>query len=373
MKKTRTLKTAVLYLATVAMVANAQPDAKNPQGGEVVGRHIFGLARDYQQSPVMIGEDPLIYRSQVSQASHHDFAIQEQDAEQNYTVSLFRHVIGSVYLSERNLKDEYIDTVALDLEPVSGLTNPVGGTRTPWGSLIFSESVSIDPAAADPFIADVAPFFKGKTDLVNAYHYGWLGEVILLEGGGEAKVIKDYGVGRVAASQIVIMPDAKTLYLLDGEHSGNLYVFVAEQANSLTQGTLYGVVFDGRSVAYHELAQGAALKTKFRLRRATFDTFFDMAQPDNGQCGDGFRYVESIYGPECLKLQKRSESYAGLFEPVRMMAMLPEGSSHRAIQTMKYDAANQSLSLIPADQQKRTFFLKSNPQMQSQFIMEVSP
>ncbi len=373
MKKTGMIKTVVLCLTAMAMMTNAQADAEYPQGGEVIGRHIFGLARDYQQSPVMIGEDPLIHRSQASQASHHNFAIQEQDAEQNYTVSLFRHVIGSVYLSDRNEQNEYVDTIALDLEPVSGLTNPVGATRTPWGSLIFSESVDVNTAEPDTFITDVAPFFKGKKDLVNAYHYGWLGEIILLEGGSEAKVIKDYGVGRVSASQIIVMPDAKTLYLLDGDHSGNLYVFVADQANSLTQGTLYGVAYDGRLATYHELGQGAALKTRFRLRRATFKTFFDSAQPEAGQCSGDFRYVESIYGPECLRLQKRSESYAGLFEPVRMMALLPESASHQAVLTMEYDADSQSLSLIQADQQKHTFLLKPDPQMQSQFIMEVSP
>lgn len=370
MKKTGTLKIAVLFLATMAIVANAQPDAKKPQGGEVIGRHIFGLARDYQQSPVMIGEDPLIHRSQVG---HHDFAIKKRDAEQHYTVSLFRHVIGSVYLSERNEQDTYVDTIALDLEPVSGLANPVGATRTPWGSLIFSESVDVNTAEPDRFITEVAPFFKGKKDLVNAYHYGWPGEIILLEGGGETKVIKDYGVGRVSASQIIVMPDAKTLYLLDGDYSGNLYVFVADQANSLTQGTLYGVVYDGRSVTYHELGQGTALKTKFRLRRATFDTFFDSVQPDSGQCSADFRYVESIYGPECLKVQKRSESYAGLFEPVRMMALLAESSARQAVQAIEYDAASESFSLIQADQQKQTFPLKPDSQMQSQFIMETSP
>ncbi len=379
MKKTGTIKIAVSYLTAMAMMTSAQANPEYPQGGEVIGRHIFALARDYQQSPVMVGEDPLIHRSH---ASHFDFKV----AAQTYTVSLFSHTPGSAYLSEQGADGgNYLDTHALDLEPVSGLTRPGAATKTPWGSLLFSESTNVNTAAPEDFISDMAPFFKGKENLVNPYHYGWLGEVVLLEtegkanasgeanAGGEAKVIKDYGVGRVAASKILIMPDAKTLYLLDGQHSGNLYVFVAEQANSLTQGTLYGVEFDGSSVTYHKLGQGAALKTKFRLRRASFDTFFDSAKPDDGKCSDGFRYVETIYGPECLKLQKRAESYAGLFEPVRMMALLPESASQQAVQSMEYDPDSQSLSLIQANQKKQTCSLKPDPQMQSQFIMEVSP
>jgi hypothetical protein len=370
MKKTGIINIAVLYLTALAMMTSAQADAGYPEGGEVIGRHIFGLARDYQQSPVMIGEDPLIHRGQVS---HYDFKV----ATQTYTVSLINPTPGSAYLSAPGADGgNYLDTHALDLEAVSGLTRPGAATKTPWGTLLFGESTDVDTAAAQEFVSTMAPFFKGKEDLVNPYHYGWLGEVVLLEAGGEAgeaKVIKDYGVGRVAASQILVMPDAKTLYLLDGQHSGNLYVFVAEQANSLTQGTLYGVAFDGRSVAYHELGQGAALKTKFRLRRASFDTFFDAAQPENGDCPAGFDYVDSVYGSECLKMQERSQPYVGLFEPIRMMALLPESATQKMVQNIKYDSASQSLSLVQADQQERTFPLKPHSKMQSQYIMEVSP
>lgn len=339
------------------------------QSGHIIGKHIFGLARDHQLSPLMVGEDPLIHKSD---AVHHDFGL----AERTYTVSLFNHSPGSVYLSEKSIDGEgYLDTHALDLEPVSGLARPVAGVKTPWGSLLFSESENVDAANPGEFISTMAPFFKGKDDLVNPYHYGWPAEVVLIEAEGrpgEAKVIKDYGVGRVSASQILVMPDAKTVYLLDGEHSGNLYVFVAEQANSLTQGTLYGVVFDGGSVTYHELGQGAALKTKFRLRRASFDTFFDSEQPQNGECPAGFGYSESVYGSECLKVQDRSQAYVGLFEPIRTMALLPKSADQKMIRSIRFDSTNQSLSLVQADQQERAFPLKPNSEMQSQYIMEVS-
>lgn len=340
------------------------------QSGHIVGKHIFGLARDHQLSPLMVGEDPLIYENE---ASHYDFTL----SETNLTVSLFDHSPGGIYLSEKGIKgDEYLDTHALDLEPVSGLARPVAGIKTPWGSLLFSESENVDAAGSNEFVSTMASFFKGKDDLVNPYHYGWPAEVVLLEAegqAGEAKVIKDYGMGRVAASQILVMPDAKTVYLLDGEHSGNLYVFVAEQANSLTQGTLYGVVFDGRSVGYHELGQGAALKTKFRLRRASFDTFFDTEQPQNGECPPGFDYSESVYGSECLKVQERSRAYVGLFEPIRMMALSTESAAQKKVQSIKYDSASQRLSLVQADERERTFPLEPHSEMQSQYIMEVSP
>jgi len=340
------------------------------QSGHIVGKHIFGLARDHQLSPLMVGEDPLIYKTE---ASHYDFAL----ADGIFTVSLFDHSPGSIYLSEKGIKgDDYLNTHALDLEPVSGLARPVGGIKTPWGSLLFSESENIDAAKPGEFISSMAPFFKGKDDLVNPYHYGWPAEVVLLEAqgqAGEAKVIKDYGVGRVSASQILVMPDAKTVYLLDGEHSGNLYVFVAEQASSLTQGTLYGAAFDGRSVTYHKLGQGAALKTKFRLRRASFDTFFDSEPPQNGECPPGYGYSESVYGSECLKVQDRSQAYVGLFEPIRTMALLPKSADQKMIRSIRFDSTNQSLSLVQADQQERTYPLKPHAEMQSQYIMEVSP
>ena len=363
-------KKILVLSCLICMHFGANASGSELKSGHVIGKHIFGLARDHQLSPLMVGEDPLIHQGD---ASHYDFVL----AKKSYTVSLFNNSPGSAYLSEKNPEGEdYLDTHALDLEPVSGLAKPVAGIKTPWGSLLFSESENVDAATGKEFVSTMAPFFKGKEDLVNPYHYGWPAEVVLLEAGGEAgeaKVIKDYGIGRVAASQIIVMPDAKTVYLLDGNNSGNLYVFVAEQASSLTQGTLYGVVFDGRSVAYHQLGQGAALKTKFRLRRASFDTFFDAAQPENGDCPAGFDYADSIYGSECLKFQESSKPYAGLFEPIRVMALLPESATQKIVQNIKYDSASQSLALVQADQQERTFPLKPHSKMQSQYIMEVSP
>lgn len=351
--------------------ANAVGSGLTP--GQVIGKHIFALARDHQQSPLMVGENPLIHGGE---ASHHHFV----HSGLTYTVSLFDHSPGSVYLSEQGTDGEtYLTTEALDLEPVAGLARPMAGVKTPWGSLLFSEGEMVDAAKADTFVTSMAPFFKGDEELVNPYHYGWPAEVVLLESEGdagqaqEAKVIKDYGVGRVSASELVVMPDGKTVYLLDGRHSGNLYVFVADQANSLTQGRLYGVLFDGRSVTYHELGEGAALKTKFRLRRASFETFFERVPSDNGGCPAGFGFADSAYGPECLKVQERAQDYVGLFEPVRMMALLPESRSQKTIQTLEYDSANQRISLVLADGQTQTFALEPHSQMHSQYIMEVSP
>lgn len=365
-----------LLISVICALYGTNTIASELTSGEVIGRHIFGLARDYQQSPVMIGEDPLIHKGQVS---HHEFVVAGEGGKQSYAVSLFNDSLGSAYLSERSadldsyVDDSYVDTHALDLEPISGLTRPGSGIKSPWGSLLFSESTDLNTAAPEKFVEEMAPFFKGNKELVNPYHYGWLAEVILSEIAGETKVIKDYGVGRLAASQIMLMPDAQTLYLLDAEYSGNLYVFIAELAKSLTQGTLYGVLFDGRSVTYHKLGQGAALKTKFRLRNARFASFFDSEQADGGQCSQGFKYLESIYGQECLKLQKRAESYAGLFEPVRVMALQAGGESNKPVRAIEYDAVNQRLTLIQADQQQRTFPLKSDSTLQSQFIMESLP
>jgi len=367
------MKRALVLGCLIGLHAGANAASPELASGRVIGKHIFGLARDHQQSPLMVAEDPLIHQGS---AGHHEFVL----AQQTYTVSLFDHSPGSVYLSEKQSQGEgYLTTEALDLEPVSGLARPVGGVKTPWGSLLFSESESVDAAASDTFVASMAPFFKGDDEQVNPYHYGWPAEVVLLESEGgdgqtqNAKVIKDYGVGRVSASDVVVMPDGKTVFLLDGDHSGNLYVFIAEQANSLTQGKLYGVLFDGRSVSYHELGEGAALKTKFRLRRASFDTFFEQQPPSNGDCPSGFEFADSIYGQECLKVQSRAQAYIGLFEPIRMMALLPGSEEKKAIQAMEFDAAGSRLSLIQVDGGTRSFALKPHSQMQSQYLMEVSP
>ena len=107
-------------------------------------------------------------------------------------------------------------------------------------SILLSENHIIDAANPKEFTDTFRPYFKGKSSLVNPYKYGWVSEIIVLDAKGEAKAIKSFSLGRLFANQVLLMPDGKTVYLLD--KLGNLYVFIAEQANSLAKGKLYAVI-----------------------------------------------------------------------------------------------------------------------------------
>lgn len=337
------------------------------ESGKVVGRHIHGLARDYQGSPVMINGDPLIYQSGALEE-----LIRVEDSQ--FLLSVFNHAIGSVYLSPYDAEQKnYIDTMALDLEPVAGLANPMSGLKTDWNTLLVSESNAVDGNKFDLFQNEVKPYFKDKADMVNPYHYGWVSEVVVLGAAGETKVIKNYAVGRVAASHLLLMPDGKTLYLLDSKHSGNLYIFVAQEAKSFASGSLYSVNEVDGALQIKLLATGSALKAKFRLRKASFDGLLDSAHLEAGRCPQGFEKTVSFFGTECLKVRTRAQSYIGLFEPIRMVAFNQFPGLDFKANDMIYHADSNRIAFNTEGKREVSYPLGENSEMQSSFIMEARP
>jgi len=353
-------------LIYVFLIIASQAHGLEIKAGEVIGRHIHGLATDYQGDPVLVEDRPLIYNnSSFSQL----ISIEKND----YVVSGFNHQIGAVYVTKVDSESsKSLDTAALNLASVGGLSHPSAGIHTVWNSLLLTEGQLINAAEPDSFIKAYKPYFKEKSDLVNPYHYGWISEVILLDAQGQAKAIKNYALGRLFANEVIMMPDGKTFYMLDSKNSGNLYLFIAEQKNSLAKGRLYVVNRQDNKITYSQLGEMSALKMKFKLKKIKFDSIFESAKPDNNSCASKFKYIRTIYGEECLKLKSRNKKYAGLFEPIRMTAMMGASGFTTAISNMKFDVAKQQVRFNDAGKSELVFSLGQDPKFDSQFIVQES-
>lgn len=340
------------------------------EGGQVIGKQIFGLARDYQSTPLMLGEDPLIYEKS-------DFDSKITFEDKAFTISVFDHDIGSVYLTEYDTRrKKFIDTVALDLASVAGITSPSKTVPTAWNSTLFSEGTPVNSANPDSFIDTFKHYYKNKADLVNPYNYGWVTEIVLLDNNGSAKAIKNYAVGRVSASQLVLMPDGKTLYLFDSENSGHLYMFVAAETNSLTKGTLYIAEDNDGKVNFVELGSTSALKAKFKLKRAKFKTFFDIQDPKSTVCTTGFKLVKTEFGAECLKLKSKNKKYAGIFEPQRVAALkgikpfgFPSSTDSSALE-MGFNQDSKVIYFASQQGAKYEYAVTENTTLNSSYAME---
>jgi hypothetical protein len=342
--------------------------------GKIVGRHIFGLARDFQGDPIQINNNPLIYKPGDNNDYLNHVRLEMED--KIFTVSIFDHLIAGVYLSEWHVDQQrYSDTTLLNLAAVKGITRPTSAFKSAWNSVVFSEYSLINAAQAEDFRQEFKPFFKNKADLVKPYHYGWVSEVILLDQSGQAKTIKNYALGRLSASHVVSMPDNKTYYIFDSQHSGNLYLFIAAEAKSMAKGTLYAVQNTIGKISYLSLGTTSALKMKFKLKKAKFSNFFKMTEPVNQQCESNFDLIKTVYGEECLSFQKKNKKYVGQFEPIRTAALLggkvffKPRTNMKQLTGMKLNESTQKLEFSLSEGVQHRFGFEKNKELGSDFII----
>jgi len=73
----------------------------------------------------------------------------------------------------------------------------------------------------------------------NPYMYGHIPEIgVDADGNPTAKLW--FTLGRFSHETAVVLPDNKTVYLTDDGTNGGFFKFVANQANDLSSGCIYG-------------------------------------------------------------------------------------------------------------------------------------
>jgi hypothetical protein len=357
---------AGLFVLLLSLINGPVLSAEEMIPGQVIGRHIFGLAKDANNDPLMIEDSPLIYE-RVS------FQQRLQAGASTFDVSGFAHDLGGLYLTRYDADSKrHVDTVSMDIQSVEGLSRPTGGILSPWQTLLFSEAQIADAARPDAFINSFKPYYKGNADMINPYHYGWVNEVILLDDSGQSKLIKNYAVGRVSATHLYLMPDGRSLYLHDADHSHTLYLFVAEEQSNFAKGTLYALNLDTERPDYLRLGSESVLRMKFNLRRMKFDDLFERSDADTesqDRCARGFTLISTHYGLECLKIKKRNENAAGLFEPTRTLALKLNERPASWITNVRFDPENRTVSLQEKDKPVKAYRLAQDDKTGSSYAI----
>jgi secreted PhoX family phosphatase len=140
------------------------------------------------------------------------------------------------------------EAMMLDFDLVQGTAANCFGSVSPWGTPLTSEEWIVrsdvnsttdaswnDPAntSTDNMEALTAP------DFPNPYRYGYIAEVTAPTSDAPI-VVKHFTVGRYEHENSTVMPDRKTMYSSQDDTGGVLFKFIADAAEDLTSGTLYG-------------------------------------------------------------------------------------------------------------------------------------
>ena len=187
-------------------------------------------------------------------------------------------------MSRMNLKKgadgnwSVLDAMMVDFAPVKGTGANCFGSVSPWGTPLTSEewvvntkvSGTTDPSWNDAEnIADnglLAGMWALESAASNPYYYGYIVEITNPLADTPVPV-KHYTIGRYEHENSVVMPDRKTVYSSQDDTGGVLFKFVADTAEDLSVGTLYGAklvqdagindpAITGFDVSWVELAKG---------------------------------------------------------------------------------------------------------------------
>eukprot|EP00803_Ostreobium_quekettii_P000985 evm.model.scf_1732.1 EVM.evm.TU.scf_1732.1 scf_1732:14451-19347(+) len=197
----------------------------------------------------------------------------------------------------------------------------------------------------------------------NPYYYGYPWEATVAED-GTYTVAKHFSMGRSSIELPFVMPDNKTVYIMDDGTNRVLTIYVADTANDLTAGSLFaakviqksdvdGGVFD---VEWIDLGSANDADVRQMADTLTFVDIFDYMAPnttiypDSKGCPDGYTSINVDLEHECLKLKGGMDVAASRLETRRYASMKGattewskmEGFTYSALRRRAYMAMSEN-------------------------------
>jgi secreted PhoX family phosphatase len=330
----------------------------------------YGLMKDVDGNVAMAEVDgveiPYVCNgTNGTEGSGTDFSALLNRDGKTWLVTQFECPVGGMYFAEVSQDDSG------KLSPVPGTLKFVdqsaefggwvhcAGSVTPWETYLGGEEYEpdarrIEEAGAhgyddDYYTAAVTGYWKDDLESpvrANPYYYGWITEVDIA--GGEASYRKRFSMGRFSHELGYVMPDGKTVYLTDDGTNNTLFMFVADTAGELSNGTLYAAVWKQTSA---EGAGAASLRwinlghaTDSRIRaavaeRPVFSSMFDTAEPTaDNTCPDGFSAVAPDDDDvQCLAVREGMDVPASRLESRRYAAVMGATHEFRKMEGFTYD------------------------------------
>ena len=366
-------KRAVLASKTVTVDGQTHNIGYNTilRSGDKAGKGTFGLLLDEKGKPVT-NKDGSKHIS-----VDNDFSSLLPVGDKLFMVSHFESRPGAMYLTEldQNQENGILSakrTENIDFSAFGGLWVPCAGSVTPWNTHLGSEEYPNDArlteaAASMDDIEDydkpmaryfgVDPYSEKTTvagfrKVFKPYRYGYPVEVRVNKD-GKATVDKHFAMGRVAVELAYVMPDKRTVYISDDGTNVGFFMFIADQEEDLSSGSLYAAKWN----QVHAGSGGFADLEWVNLGHTdndtvqkaveggiTFSDIFDVKDPDaNGGCADGYTSVNTTTGHECLQVKPGMRTIASRLEARRYAAMMGATTEFRKEEGITYDPDNQIL------------------------------
>ncbi|WP_297442719.1 alkaline phosphatase PhoX [Sulfurimonas sp.] len=343
----------------VADTLNGEPISYNTilRTGNVLNGETFGLLKDMNDSPLTMQDGSnYICNGQFggSGPDHTEFI--EKDGK-IFMITQFECQVGAIYQAELEQDTATGKLSAKNLKYISQASHHGGyvhcaGSKTPWNSFLGSEEyepnaadLNITSGSIDSYYDLIAPYFGGDLTQANPYYYGWITEVKILNAAGDNSYTKHYSLGRFSHELSFVMPDAKTVYSTDDGTNDAFYMYIADNANDLSAGTLYAAKWtqtDSNAAGKSDItwiklghSDDTTLKAIVDSKPLFGDIFESTAPNEDGTCATGFTSVNTAAGHECLKVKDATK--AAFLETRRYAAILGATTEFRKMEGLTYN------------------------------------
>jgi len=331
----------------------------------------FGLLKDYQDNAISFtdGSPYICNGTNSGQGSGLDHSSILRVNNRIFMVNQFECGIGAMYGMELEQNEGTLSVKENSMQFISQKDDFGGwvhcaGMTTPWDSHLGSEEYEVDARAVEETLdpttnlissGNSASYYNEVTKYYwkdennantaynnNPYYYGWIPEVTV-DASADTPVFnytKHFSMGRAAWELAYVMPDERTAYLSDDGTNVGFYMYVADQGENLSAGTLYAAKW----IQTSDEGAGAADLMWIKLGHATdaeiktmvasqlsFSDIFAATDEVNGSCLDGYTYIDTATGAECLKLQNASASALADTDKIKKAAAFLETRRYAAL------------------------------------------
>ena len=251
----------------------------------------------------------------------------------------------------------------INFSSVNGLWIPCFGSQTPWNTHLGSEE-DYDLYYTSGYKGSKTKkglkalnevYFKGEKE-ANPYHYGFITEVEVKKD-SSTKVTKHYAMGKGTWEMAKVLSDGRTAYYGDDGRNVAMFMFVADNKNDLSSGSIYAAKWSQTSAAgsdggsanlsWIKLGHNNSADVKMYADKYTFNDIFEAKTEEetSGKTPAGFKAVKvgHKYGIEYLKLKPGMRKVAAALEPRRLAAYLGATTEFNKMEGVTVNEADKKL------------------------------
>jgi secreted PhoX family phosphatase len=247
------------------------------------------------------------------------------------------------------------DSKKIDFSSVDGLWIPCNGSVTPWNTFLSSEEYDADARdyemdATKTYVTNFTKdYFQSDTKKGNPYLYNYLPEITVNKD-NTTSVVKHYSMGRFSHELGKVAPDQKTVFFGDDGKNTMMFMYVADQAQDLSAGTLYAAKWiqktdkDGGSADLKWIKLGHATDTEIKTYIDKGLKFSDLFETADKQT-DGFTAINSYPASkiEYLKVKPGMEQAAAFLEARRYGAIVGATSEFSKMEGVTLNAKDKKV------------------------------